>query len=177
MYQMWLHEHFYGSQVILDDFLTDFIQGLRKSRAEIAESQRLLTPDEDQALLNFIDHCAALGFPLRLNMLVEQASYLREARIPPPEPHKFGQLWASRFLSRHEDYRSKWPRMLDQSRWINTGPDVAVEWFELVKHTMDKHHIPSGNCYNMDEKGAMMGVCGKTSKVSESPPCIALKST
>ena len=41
-----------------------------------------------------------------------------------------------------------------------------MKWFELLDHTMSKYSIPTGNVFNMDEKGYLQGVSGKLYKVS-----------
>ena len=60
----------------------------------------------------------------------------------------------SRFLSRHSDYKFRFPR-----HW-NTEPKVFEDWFNLYQKIMEEYEIVIGDVYNMDEKGYLMGMTG-----------------
>lgn len=129
----------------------------KRSLHDLHENQQLLTPAEETALLGFVDQFVALGFPPRKTMLEEKALLmLRDRGIERP----LGVNWAHKFLQRHPDYASKFPRHLDQERYWNTDATVFIKWFELYDRTCLKYGIANGDIYNMDEKGYLMGVAG-----------------
>lgn len=127
----------------------------RRTTSEYREDRLLLTPAEEAALLRFVDQFVALGFPPRIAMLEEKAMLLlRERGID----HTPGNNWARRFLTRHPQYVSKFPRNLDQERHWNSEVTVIRNWFDLYDRVCLQYGIANGDIYNMDEKGYMMGV-------------------
>lgn len=128
---------------------------------EYSEDRQLLTVDEETAILRFIDNFAALGFPLRLHMLEEKALLLLLRMRCKNPPKSLGHNWTTRFLHRHSEYRTKFPRHLNQSRHWNSAPEVFSNWLQLYRRTCDRYGIANGDQYNMDEKGYMMRIGGK----------------
>ena len=130
----------------------------RQSATDYGKSCRKLNEIEELAILQFIDRWCQLGFPPRYKMVREKAQKLLALRVCNPEP--LGVNWATRFLNRHPDYKSKFPRHLDQERYMNTNPEVFEQWFNLYQETLVRYGIASGDVYNMDAKGILMGVAG-----------------
>lgn len=128
-----------------------------RSASEYGSSRCKLTEDEELAILKFIDRWSELGFPLRFAMVKEKALKLLSLRVPNPD---LGINWVHRFLQRHPEYKTRFPRHLDQDRFMNTDPKVFADWFALYKRTVTKYNIAEDNVYNMDEKGFLMGVAG-----------------
>ena len=130
----------------------------RQSAADFGKSCRKLNETEELAILHFIDRWCQLGFPPRYDMIKNKVDKLLALRVPNPEP--FGVNWVNRFLNRHSEYRSKFPRHLDQERYMNTSPKIFEQWFDLYQETVVSYGIANGDVYNMDEKGILMGVAG-----------------
>lgn len=130
----------------------------KPSRADKSASEQLLTPNEEQSILNFIDTCTELGFPARLYMLEEKAILLLRLRVVDPPP--IGKTWAHRFIKRHSEYKCRFLRHLDQDRYWNTDPVVFKKWFDLVEKIMKKNDITKDRLFNMDEKGFENSVAG-----------------
>ena len=133
------------------------IKGSRNA-ADYGLTRRLLDDSEEQSILNYIDSSTALGFPARFDMIREKVMKLLRLRVE--SSASLGINWTKRFLDRYSDYRSRYPRHLDQERHWNTDRKVFEDWFSLVRRTMDKYGIATGDVYNMDEKGHLMGVAG-----------------
>ena len=131
------------------------------------EDRLLLTIAEEAALLRFVDDFVALGFPPKLTMLKEKAVLLLRERGIDQSP---GIHWHKRFLSRYPEYKSKFPRNLDQERHWNSEPVVISNWFDLCDRTCLKYSIATGDQYNMDEKGYMMGMAQVSCLDPESRP-------
>ena len=63
------------------------LQGIGQTHTESRVSSRLLTIDEEGALVQLINHYAETGFPLRLQSLREAVTIVRDARVPALPPH------------------------------------------------------------------------------------------
>ena len=138
--------------------LLDRVKNKRLAAVDYGKKCRLLDEAEESALLQFIDRYCKLGFPPRYEMVRDKAMKLRALRVEDPNP--IGLHWVSRFLNRYPDYKSRFPRHLDQERHWNTEPKVFEDWFKLYQQTMEEFHIATGDVYNMDEKGHLMGMAG-----------------
>ena len=49
----------------------------------------------------------------------------------------------------------------DRNRQLSEDYDIIAHWFDLYRETVEEHDIQPEDTYNMDEKGAAMGVIGK----------------
>ena len=103
----------------------------KRSFEEYGMNRRLLQPWEEEAILHFIDNYTALGFPPRFEMIEQKAILLLSARNQ--DTSSLGLHWCMRFLARHPDYQSKFPRHLEQERHWNSNWEVFENWFKLYK--------------------------------------------
>jgi hypothetical protein len=95
-------------------------------------------------------------------MLKEKTSGLLKLR---GETGFIGENWPRRFLKRHPQYKSRFPRHLDQDCYFNSNLEIFVKWFELVDNTISEHEITSDRIFNMNEKRYLMRVAEKVNKV------------
>jgi hypothetical protein len=73
--------------------------------------------------------------------------------------------WLQRFLHRNQDHLiSCWSTDLDCQRSQADTPDRYKEFFNIQHKKMRKHCIQQHFTYNMNEKGFMLGVKGKTKR-------------
>lgn len=72
-----------------------------------------------------------------------------------------GVNWVSRFLDRHPELRSRYVPPLDKERALAKKPDIVQGWSDLFLYTKQKYDIQDCDIYNIDEKGAMIGVTAK----------------
>ena len=138
--------------------LLNRVKSKRLAVIEYDKKCRLLNEAEESALLHFIDRYCKLGFPPKYEMIRDKVMKLRALRIEDPEPIELH--WVSRFLNRHSDYKSKFPRHLDQKRHWNTEPKIFENWFNLYQKIMKKFEIVIDDVYNMNEKGHLMRMTG-----------------
>ena len=129
----------------------------QRSRAEFSEGRHRFTPEEELAILKYINDFCSLGFPPRLYMVCDKASHLLHQR---GDSAPLGVHWTDNFLSRYPEYRTKFPRNLDQERHWNSESEVFRNWFKLFKRTMARYDIAPCDVWNMDEKSYMIGVGG-----------------
>lgn len=76
-----------------------------------------------------------------------------------------GPQWYKRFLYRHPDLKAVQSRSLDYDRAKANDPTSILEYFQLVKDTMEKYRIKTKRVFNMDEKGFLIGLIRKSMKV------------
>jgi hypothetical protein len=76
------------------------------------------------------------------------------------------EAWVTRFLNRHPDeIISKWATGMDSVRHQAESKDNYKLWFQILAIKIDKYGIEEKNMYNMDEKGFMIGIVGRTKRV------------
>ncbi|KAJ0126560.1 Uncharacterized protein HZ326_30333 [Fusarium oxysporum f. sp. albedinis] len=82
------------------------------------------------------------------------ANKLLADRDAPP----VGKRWASNFVKRQPDLKTRRFRRYDYRRAKCEDPEVIRGWFVLVKNTIAKYGIQVSDIYNFDETGFMMGM-------------------
>ena len=139
------------------------IHGMRPRR-DIPANSRKLTDLEESVLVQYILDLAAKGFPPRLSVVGDMANRLLASRDAPPVRTR----WASNFVKRRPELRTRFQRKYDYQRAKCEDPEVIRGWFELVRNTIAKYGIHDADIYNFDETGFMMGVISTATVVTSS---------
>ena len=117
---------------------------------EAAEDTRLLDPQQEAVLIDWIAKGAASGTPLDHCAVRSYASELAGRRA--------GKRWTERFMRRHPELVLAKPIKLDPSRTKNFNEAVTADFFEKYKKLDDQYGgIPPEHIYNYDEKGIQLG--------------------
>jgi hypothetical protein len=69
-----------------------------------------------------------------------------------------GTRWASKFVRRQPELKTRFFRKYDYRRAQCEDPEVIRGWFALVRNTIAKYGIVDSDMYNFDETGFQMGV-------------------
>ncbi|KAL0929782.1 transposase [Colletotrichum truncatum] len=117
-------------------------------------NSRNLSDLEEKTVVEYILDLDARSFPPRLSGVEEMANRLLAERDAPP----VGKRWASNFVKRQPQLRTRFFRKYDYKRAQCEDPEVIRGWFSLVKNTIAKYGIADADIYNFDETGFMMGV-------------------
>jgi hypothetical protein len=125
-----------------------------QSQCDTITKSRRLTDLEEQILIQFILDLDSRGFPPRLRGVKEMADQLLADRDAPP----VGTRWASNFVKRHLDLKTRFFRKYDYQRAKCEDPTIIRKWFTLVANTIAKYGIRSNDIYNFDETGFLMGM-------------------
>src|SRR6478735_7082759 len=125
-----------------------------QSRRETIPNSRRLSDLEEQIIIQFILELHARGFPPRLRGVEEMANRLLADRDASP----VGKRWASNFIKRQPELKTRRFRRYDYKRAKCEDPEVIRGWFALVENTIAKYGIDATDIYNFDETGFMMGV-------------------
>jgi hypothetical protein len=102
-----------------------------------------------------------LGFPVRIKYLPSLAFIIKRQRsttgktIKPP-----GKNWPKAFQRRHPELKSRKLNAIDWNRHDNNIYDKIVEWFEVIRTTLQDPTVLPENVYNMDEIGVMLSMLG-----------------
>jgi hypothetical protein len=128
-------------------------KGIQSRRDTIPNSRRL-SDLEEQIIVQFILDLDSRGFPPRLRGVEDMANRLLADRDAPT----VGKRWASNFVGRHPNLKTRFFRKYDYQRAKCEDPTIICDWFRLVENTIAKCGITLADIYNFDETGFMMGV-------------------
>ncbi|GKU14587.1 unnamed protein product [Fusarium langsethiae] len=126
-----------------------------QSRRDWIPKSRKLSNLEEQIIVRFILDLDSRGFPPRLRGVEEMANRLLDDRDAPP----VGKRWASNFVKRHKELKTRIFRRYDYQRAKCEDPTVIRNWFRLIENTIAKYGITLADIYNFDETGFM--ICWK----------------
>jgi hypothetical protein len=76
------------------------------------------------------------------------------------------ESWVTRFLHRNSSHLIlKWTTGIDALRHKADSPFKYKLYFDLLHDKMREHDVQPQHSYNMDEKGFMMGITGRSKRV------------
>lgn len=137
----------------------------RGSRSERPATNRLLTDNEEKAIVLWVSRLEELGTRPTTYMLENEANRLLAAGHldPNTQPRTIGGKWAARFCDRNGIIvRSETPKEID--RVAAEDREIVQKWFDALKVDCEKYGILDSDKYNMDESGVRIGI-GKKEKV------------
>jgi hypothetical protein len=74
--------------------------------------------------------------------------------------------WVTRFINRNKmDIIPHWTAGMDCTRHQADSKWKYRQFFQLLAEKMEKYNIEPGNLYNMDEKGFLLGVIGRSKRI------------
>jgi hypothetical protein len=77
-----------------------------------------------------------------------------------------GTCWVDRFVHRYPDSLiSKWTTGMDNSRHKADSGRKYSFYFDLLPDKIDQYQVEARHIYNMDEKGFMLGVVGRSKSI------------
>jgi hypothetical protein len=133
-------------------------QGRQGSRATQIFNQKKLTLQQEEELVLYIGDLAKRGLPPTNAMIRNFASTIAHERV--------SEAWVVRFKHRHHNTLvSKWGTAMDATRHAADSYIKYKLYFNLLHGKMEEHKILPCNSYNMDEKGFMIGVIGRSKRV------------
>jgi hypothetical protein len=129
----------------------------RSSRVDTRASGYKLTQLEEDSLVDWILSMDSRGAAPRPSTVREMANILLAARGS-TTPLTVGVNWASTFVRRRDELRTRFSRRYDYQRALNEDPKSIQEWFSMVKRVVDENGIQPEDIYNFDETGFAMGL-------------------
>ena len=90
------------------------------------------------------------------------ANIIAESR----DASRVGTGWASSFVKRQPELRTRFSRVYDYQRALCEDPEKIAGWFALFANLKAKYGIQDEDIYNFDETGFMMGQIASTMVVT-----------
>ena len=101
-----------------------------RSIAEAHQTRQLLTPAQEEGLVNHIKLMDAMGYPLSHEDVRESAQLLlRSSHMT--DVTALGDSWVQRFLHRHPSLESKYSRTIENG-CIEFQREEIIRWFAKV---------------------------------------------
>ena len=133
-------------------------QGRRKTISDAHQDQRLLHQRDEAELVKYIRSFTEKHCPPTRQMIKNFAAPLGDW-----EP---SDRWVTRLISRHPDHLlTAWTTPMEGNRHDADNSERYELYFGLLSRKVKEFDILPRDTYNMDEKGFMLGVIGKTKRV------------
>lgn len=133
-------------------------KGKTVSQSRSVENRSKLSTKQEKTLVKYIQLLTERRLPPTRSMIKNYASYVAESDV--------GWSWVTRFLNRHDDeLKPIWTSAMDRNRH-NADSEYKYElYFKLIGDKIEEYSIEPENMYNMDEKGFMIGVLGRSKRI------------
>jgi hypothetical protein len=123
-----------------------------------ATSQLKLHPHHETALVQYIEDLTKRGLAPTRTMIRTFASEIA--------PTPVSESWVTRFLERNSDQlTSQWTTGIDAQRHKADSKLKYQLYFDLLHDKMKEHDVQPQHTYNIDEKGFMIGITGRSKRV------------
>jgi len=131
-------------------------RGLQGTHAAQYESQRVLTDEQSQTLVNWINELTKKGLPPSNEML---RNFAREIRGTGEKP---GVEWPARWRERHKDeIIYAYTTGMDRGRFCADSAYKYKLYFELMERKLREYDVDPDMTFNMNEKGFLLGILQK----------------
>ena len=119
--------------------------------------RQALSPDEECALVKWVERLSCTGHPVRHKFLRELAEEIRKPRVELEncQVSPLGKQWVLHFLRRNPSLISKVAKSIEGVHKEVTEEQLQ-SWFISFKCAIDEHSILPENVYNMDETGSSL---------------------
>jgi hypothetical protein len=134
------------------------LKGATRSHQIKASSQLKLHPDHEAALVQYIGDLTRRGLAPTRAMIQTFASEIADEGV--------SESWVTRFINHnHNHLTSKWTNGIDAPRHRADSGLKYKQYYDLLHGKMHEHDVQPQHTYNMDERGFMIGVTGRTKRV------------
>ena len=113
---------------------------------------RLLTENEEEELVVFLAHCAALGYPRSRK---DVSAMVQTVLVQKGHNGLISHGWWDSFKRRHPDLSLRKAESLSCPRYVCNTPEVIKRYFDLLEETMTSEDLFQKPCqiFNCDESG------------------------
>ena len=138
--------------------LSKHFHGKRVSIAKANETKQLLSKKQELVLVNEIQRLCDWCLPPTPAIVTLWASH-----ICGKEPSK---NWSAGFKARHKDILDcRYLNTIDLARHKADSEASYSQYFTILRQKIDQYSIQPQNCYNMDEKGFLIGHLQKVRRI------------
>jgi hypothetical protein len=133
-------------------------RGVTRSKEEGYTKQQALSPQQEIELVVYIEKLTKRGLPPTREMIRNFSSEIAKRQL--------GKCWVDRFVKRNKIHLiSKWTTGIDRNRHQADSETKYRLYFDLLHSKMREYNILPRHTYNMDEKGFLTGVIGRTLRI------------
>lgn len=123
-------------------------------------AKTVLTPGEEQTVVDTLIHLASYGFGMNKSQLREMIQKITLGREVPWDDNGPGKKWMRGFFDRWSNaIAMRKTRIYDVNRRAADNEEQLREYFGRVKAVIDEHGFPSSHIWNCDESGANLHEC------------------
>jgi hypothetical protein len=138
--------------------LSKHFHGKRVSIAKANETKQLLTNKQELVLVNEIQKLCDWCLPPTPAIVTLWASH-----IYGKEP---GKNWSAGFKARHKDILDcRYADTIDLARHKADSKTSYSQYVTMLRQKMEQYSIQPQNCYNIDEKGFLIGHLQKVRRI------------
>jgi hypothetical protein len=138
--------------------LTRRHQAATQPHAAKAINQRKLNNQQERELVRYIEGLTKRGLPPTRTLIQNFASNVAKSPV--------SKSWVTRFLNQNSIHLiSKWTVGMDRNRHqADSGAKYSL-YFDLLRDKISQYNIEPRHTYNMDEKGFLIGITGRSKRV------------
>lgn len=126
------------------------------------KNRQNLNHQQEKELLQYIQRLTERGLPPTRQMIQNFASIIAKKDV--------SIRWVDRFVGRHPDSLiSRWTTGLDSNRHKADSEAKYRLYFELLHKKIAEYSIEPQHMYNMDEKGFLLGITGRSKRIFDRP--------
>jgi hypothetical protein len=134
------------------------VRGVTRPKQVKAAAQQHLNPQQELERCAYIEDLTKQGLPPTRAMIQNFASKVAKTRV--------SNAWVTRFVNRNSNHLiSKWTSGMDAVRHHADSRFKYNLYFDLLHSKIEEYNVLPKNTYNMDEKGFMIGVIGRSKRV------------
>jgi hypothetical protein len=134
-------------------------EGVTASKEEGYDRQQVLSPQQEIELVRYIKKLTERGSQPTREMVRNFSSVVAKRQL--------GERWCDRFIKRNQIHLiTKWTMGIDRNRHQAESQTKYRLYFDLLHPKMKEYNISPRHTYNMDEKGFLTGVMGRTLRIS-----------
>lgn len=143
----------------------------KNSRSTRQSAVKVLTEDQEQAIINWIQHLDRIGAPATTNLLRNCANSILQRSNPDKNPPpRVGEGWPYRFMKRlPSEYKRIVQQPMDPKRLTFETVSYVQAWFYRFNDAIQQYKITPTNLYNMDETGFQYSKGKKEAVITANP--------
>ena len=123
-----------------------------------AISHAILHPQQEMELVQYIQGLTERRTPPTRAMIRNFATTIAKRSV--------SESWVTQFLNRHTNHlTSHWQTGMDRQRHQADSEDKYTKYFTLIHQKIEEYRIKPEDIYNMDEKGFLIGITGRSKRV------------
>ncbi|KAG7420443.1 hypothetical protein Forpi1262_v016178 [Fusarium oxysporum f. sp. raphani] len=119
---------------------------------------RLLSDDEDEAIVSFVMWMQKSGLPASKSEIVDAVNTIRSRRDADAKP--VGKMWYRRFRDDHPELDTSILKAKEAARYEyeEAGVEETKQWFKRLDEVITRYGIGASEIWNADQAGIRVGI-------------------